>query len=172
VLLDGAGYAIGQRAKSEVHHAATPLHLAFSVYVFDEAGDVLLTRRALRKRTWPGVWTNTCCGHPGVDEPVAAAVHRRVGEELGLKLMHLRTVLPKFSYAARDASGIMENEICPVFVAQSVQPHPRLSVNPDEVMDSVWVNWRAAAAAMAATPFAFSPWAVQQVALLGGDRRP
>jgi isopentenyl-diphosphate delta-isomerase len=173
VLLDATGRAIGKSAKSDAHHASTPLHLAFSVFVLNHAGQVLLTRRALSKQTWPGVWTNSCCGHPGIGEPVPTAIHRRVREELRIEITHVRTVLPNFAYVATDASGIMENEICPVFVAQTVHPAPPLSAaNPEEVMDFAWTEWTAMAAAMAAAPFAFSPWAVRQVALLGGDRSP
>ena len=61
----------------------------------------------------------------------------------------------------------MENEICPVFAAEVLHPNDDLGRNSDEVMDSAWVEWGAAAAAMAATPFVFSPWSVEQVALLG-----
>lgn len=172
VLLDAGGRVIGQSPKSEVHHAATPLHLAFSVYLFDTDGRVLLTRRALTKATWPGVWTNSCCGHPGVGEPIPQAIRRRVAEELGLQIGELRSLLPEFAYTATDASGVVENEICPVFAADTLHPNPVLRPNAGEVMDFTWAGWGEVAAAMAAAPYAFSPWAVQQVALIGADRRP
>lgn len=172
VLLDPDGRVIGQSPKSEVHDSATPLHLAFSVYLFDGGARVLLTRRALSKATWPGVWTNSCCGHPGVGEPVATAIRRRVSHELGLDIGPVRSLLPDFAYTAVDASGVVENEICPVFAAETVHPNPVLRPNAEEVMDFTWAAWGEVAAAMSAAPYAFSPWAVQQVALIGADRRP
>lgn len=166
VLLDPDGTPIGARSKAEVHSATTPLHLAFSLYLFDRAGRVLLTRRALSKATWPGVWTNSCCGHPGVGEDLPAAVRRRLAHELGLEVGELTCVLPDFAYRARDAGGIEENEVCPVFIGTALHPDPRLEPNPVEVMDYRWAEWSDVVAAMAATPFAFSPWAVLQVAQL------
>jgi isopentenyl-diphosphate delta-isomerase len=172
VLLDRSGRVVGHSPKAGVHHAHTPLHLAFSVHIFDGAGRVLLTRRALTKQTWPGVWTNSCCGHPGVAEPIPDAVHRRVRDELGLEITRLRSVLPDFAYTATDTSGVVENEICPVFAADTEDPAPRIVPNPDEVMDLAWVDWGDLAAAMSATPFVFSPWSVQQVARIGAPQRP
>ena len=81
VLVTPDGTPVGVAEKSTVHSTDTPLHLAFSCYLFDERGRVLMTRRALAKATWPGVWTNTCCGHPQPGEPPADAVVRRLHQE-------------------------------------------------------------------------------------------
>lgn len=166
VLLNPRGEAIGAQPKSEVHTAATPLHLAFSLHLFAPDGRVLITRRALSKATWPGVWTNSCCGHPGVDESFPDAIERRLDQELGVGVSDLNCVLPDFAYTATDASGIQENEICPVYAGRLPSSTPTILANPDEVMDWVWVAWPELVTAVTATPFAFSPWAVEQIRLL------
>ena len=107
VLLDETGSACGTAAKTAVHHARTPLHLAFSAYLFNESGQFLLTRRAESKHTWPGVWTNTCCGHPLPGEPVADGVRRRLRQELGIGTVELVLVLPRFRYQARMDKKIL-----------------------------------------------------------------
>ena len=163
VLMSDAGEPIGVTPKSEVHTPTTALHLAFSLYLFDDEDRLLLTRRALGKRTWPGVWTNTCCGHPAPGEPMEQAVRRRVGQELGLELADLTCVLPDFAYTAVDASGIMENEICPVYRARTVHPGTDPVPNSAEVMDWKWGAWDDVVSAVGATPFVFSPWSVLQV---------
>lgn len=162
VLVDDSGKHIGSAMKSEVHHRHTPLHLAFSCYLFNESGRVLLTRRALGKLTFPGVWTNSLCGHPAPGEAIPDAVVRRAREELGLEIAELHCVLPEFRYRAVSPEGVVENEICPVFRGRAVG-----SANPDpaEVMDFAWVRWENVCAA-AELGWAISPWATEQVPLL------
>ncbi|EKF24370.1 isopentenyl-diphosphate delta-isomerase [Mycolicibacterium hassiacum DSM 44199] len=162
VLVDDDGRELGTAAKATVHHRATPLHLAFSCYVFDPAGRVLMTRRALTKRTWPGVWTNSFCGHPAPGEAPVDAVHRRAAQELGLELDDVRCVLPDFRYRAVAADGTVENELCPVFRAVAAGP---LRPAPDEVMDHTWVSWQDLRS-LARLPWAISPWAAAQIPLL------
>ena len=94
VLVDDAGSPIGTADKAAVHTADTPLHLAFSCHVYSPAGEVLVTRRALGKQTWPGVWTNSFCGHPAPGESPEAAIARRARHELGITLSDLKVVLP------------------------------------------------------------------------------
>ena len=159
VLLDDDARVIGSAPKAEVHGTHTPLHLAFSCHVLDVGGRVLVTRRALTKQTWPGVWTNSFCGHPRPGEPPIAAVRRRAEFELGLVLTSVDLVLPSIRYRATDASGVVENEVCPVFVART---EGEADPNPHEVAEAQWVEPRALTASIAATPWAFSPWLVLQ----------
>ncbi|GGC07017.1 isopentenyl-diphosphate Delta-isomerase [Cellulomonas carbonis] len=161
VLLADDGTRTGTADKATVHTATTPLHLAFSCHLLGDDGRVLVTRRALAKRTWPGVWTNSVCGHPGPDESFEDAILRRSRFELGVEVADVEVVVPDFRYRAVDASGVVENEICPVFTARALSP---VRPNPDEVMDLAWVTPAQLRDAVRAMPFALSPWLVQHAA--------
>lgn len=163
VLLDEDGSPRGTMHRAQVHGPGTPLHLAFSCYVFDADGRFLVTRRAISKRTWPGVWTNSGCGHPRPGEAPAAAVPRRLGQELGLDLAGVDVVLPDFRYRAVDAAGTVENEVCPVFVARAIgDPAPDAA----EVAEWRWVDWDDFVAVALRAPWGISPWAASQVRAL------
>ncbi len=163
VLLDDAGNRTGVADKATIHTADTPLHWAFSCHVFNAAGEVLVTRRALTKRTWPGVWTGSFCGHPAPDELAATAVARRAKHELGLDLDRLTLVDPEFRYRAVDASGIVENELCPVYTATTADD---VVARRDEVGQFEWVNLVDLGVAVTTAPWAFSPWLTLQIPLL------
>ena len=160
VLLDEDGTPIGEADKAVIHTADTPLHLAFSCHLVDDEGRVLLTRRALDKLTWAGIWTNSFCGHPGPGEDPVEAIVRRAEQELGTRVDSIEPAIPDFRYRAVDDSGVVENEICPVFTARI-----RAELNPraDEVCAYHWARPEDVRVAIEATPFAFSPWMVAQV---------
>lgn len=163
VLVADDGTPLGAAPRLSVHTEDTPLHQAFSLYLFDEQGHVLITRRALGKRTWPGVWTNACCGHPRPGEELTDAVRRRLTEELGLEVEDLQVVIPDFRYRAVDASGIVEHELCPVLVGRAVG---ELRPDPEEVSEHAWVSWSDLVTAIRATPAVYSPWSALQIPLL------
>ncbi|MCS0500020.1 isopentenyl-diphosphate Delta-isomerase [Protaetiibacter mangrovi] len=161
LLLDEDGKPIGTAPKATVHGADTPLHFAFSCHVFNPAGRLLVTRRALGKDTFAGVWTNAFCGHPAPGETAIDAIQRRAQAELGVSVRDVEIVLPHFRYRAADANGIVENEICPVFRAVvDVDPKP----STDEVAEWVWAEPMSVRMAVTAAPFAFSPWFSLQLA--------
>lgn len=163
VLADERGNHVGTAPKATVHTTSTPLHLAFSCYLLNDAGELLITRRALTKITWPGVWTNSACGHLAPGETHAQALQRRVPFELGFspsELFDVTCVLPNFRYYAVDSNGIVEWEICPVFTART-----SAEVQPDsnEVAEHAWVTPERFINAVDQAPFAFSPWMVEQL---------
>jgi isopentenyl-diphosphate delta-isomerase len=159
VLLDETGTPCGSAPKAAVHATDTPLHLALSCYVVDRGGRLLLTRRSLRKRTWPGVWTNSCCGHPLPGESIREAASRRVRQELGLQVERVALAFPDFSYRAVMDDGTVENELCPVVVV-AVSGEPML--DPAEVDDARWVPWDEFAAMACAGDPRLSPWSIAQ----------
>ncbi|MFO7689817.1 MAG: isopentenyl-diphosphate Delta-isomerase [Cryobacterium sp.] len=163
VLLAEDGTPVGTADKAFVHGRDTRLHSAFSCHVFDQDGRILVTRRALSKKAWPGVWTNSFCGHPGPGEAMTDAVVRRAEHELGIEIESLTAALPDFRYRAVDAAGIVENEICPVFTATT---SGEIAPRADEVMEWRWAERTELITAVTATPWAFSPWLTLQLPLL------
>ena len=159
VLVDEAGNEIGTALKSTVHSAETPLHRAFSCHVFDDAGRVLVTRRALSKRAWPGVWTNAFCGHPGPGETDAEAIERRAREELGIRVRDVRVVDADFRYRATDSAGIVENELCPVYRATAASD---IAADPLEVDEWRWMDPADLGTIVRLAPHLVSPWLVGQ----------
>ncbi len=120
------------------HNDATKLHLAFSCYIFNEEGKVLVTRRADSKKVWPSVWTNSVCGHPAPGESFDDAITRRALYELGMEVSDIEVRLPNYRYTTPPYNGIIENEFCPVFFAKTnAEPNP----NPDEVSAYKWLQW-------------------------------
>jgi isopentenyl-diphosphate delta-isomerase len=145
-----------------VHTDRTELHRGFSCFVFDIAGRFLLTRRAPTKPTFPGVWTNSFCGHPAPAERGDEAVHRRARQELRIALVDVQLALPDFRFRA-EMNGIVENEICPVYLARTLD-HPE--PDPAEVDAHRWVRWADVVERARSAPESLSPWCVTEVAEL------
>lgn len=163
VLVDDDGNPVGSAPKATVHSAETPLHLAFSCYLRRDDGQILMTRRALSKKTWAGVWTNSFCGHPAPGEDFVEALRRRARQELNVDVEDVEVVVEDFRYMAVDTGGVMENEICPVFTAQIVgDPIP----DKDEIAEWSWVKPESLVQSFAHTPFVYSPWLREQLPLL------
>ncbi|MEV3870192.1 isopentenyl-diphosphate Delta-isomerase [Streptomyces sp. LE64] len=136
-LVDEDGVTIGTAEKLSAHRAPGRLHRAFSVFLFDEQGRLLLQQRALGKYHSPGVWSNTCCGHPYPGEAPFAAAARRTFEELGVSPSLLAEAGTVRYNHPDPASGLVEQEFNHLFVGM-VQATPR----PDgtEVGDTAFVT--------------------------------
>ena len=162
VLVNEKNEEIGTADKDSVHTKDTPLHRAFSLFLLNSKNQVLLTKRASTKRTFPGVWTNTVCGHPAPGESVTDAAKRRLKMELGIEGVVVTEVAP-FTYRAQDINGIVENEICPICICQyDGDPVP----NTAEVEQWRWMDWNLFLREVNDNPMAYSPWSVAETKIL------
>jgi isopentenyl-diphosphate Delta-isomerase len=162
VLVDDDNNVLGTAPKGEIHNSDTALHRAFSVFLFNSNGELLLQRRAFSKKTWPGTWSNSCCGHTMLNERTEQAAARRLAHELGLRGVTLQMALPDYRYRA-EKDGIVENEICPVLIGMTDDaPVP----NPSEVAEFEWVPWHAFLDSIRRPDCELSPWAIEEGLLL------
>ena len=136
-LVDERGVTIGTAEKLDAHQPPGLLHRAFSVFLFDGHGRLLLQQRAPGKYHSPGVWSNTCCGHPYPGEAAFAAAARRTYEELGVSpslLAEAGTV--RYNHPDPD-SGLVEQEYNHLFVGLVQAP---LRPDPEEVGATAFVT--------------------------------
>ena len=134
ILVNERNRAVGQAEKSAVHRAGL-LHRAFSIFLVDEHGRMLLQRRSRLKYHSAGLWANSCCGHPRPGESTQRAARRRLGEELGA------TTPLRFGFRARYCTvlpnGLTENELVYVYFGGA----PRtFHLNPEEVSEVGWMT--------------------------------
>ena len=154
VLVDEVDNPIGFEVKVRAHENGGKLHRAFSIFIFDAAGKMLLQRRAKRKYHFGGLWTNACCGHPRKGEMLQEAVRVRLRQEFGFEAK-LEEIF-SFLYRASDAgSGLTEHEFDHVFYGEfNGEPRP----NPDEIEDWKWVGPAEILADLENNPQAYTPW--------------
>lgn len=152
VLVDEQDNSIGTMEKMEAHEKAL-LHRAFSVFIFNTKGEMLLQQRALSKYHSGGLWTNACCSHPRPEEPVATAAIRRLQEEMGFK-----TTLHKifdFTYKAGFDNGLTEHEFDHVFMGVY---EGAINPNESEVKEYTYKNMDEIAASLQTHPNKYTAW--------------
>ncbi len=120
ILVDENDREIGFETKQRCHEGQGILHRAFSVFLFDASGEVLLQQRSAEKRLWPKTWSNACCSHPRRGETVPQAAARRLSEELGVVVPI--TYLFAFQYHATYRAAGSERELCHVYAGRLVVP--------------------------------------------------
>lgn len=152
VLVDGDDRQVGTEEKLRAHQTGA-LHRAFSVFVRDDQGRVLLQQRAEGKYHSGGLWTNTCCGHPRPGEDVRKAAERRLREEMGISVA--LTPRGTFTYRADLENGLVEHELDHLFEGRfNGAPTPDLT----EAASWKWETWSQLEADCAARPTRYTKW--------------
>ncbi len=157
ILVDLDDQPIGSMRKDLAHDGAGTLHRAFSVFLFDSEGRVLMQKRAPEKRLWGDYWSNSCCSHPRVGESLEVAVERRLLEELGTAA-DVEFVY-KFTYQASFGELGAEHEYCSVFVGR---PRDTISVNTSEIAEYRWLTPVELSRELTENSSSYTPWCQQE----------
>lgn len=153
ILVDSNDQVLGYDSKGACHDGDGQLHRAFSIFLFNGAGQLLLQQRSTQKRLWPGYWSNSCCSHPRRGENDLQAARRRIREELAVAPE--LTFLFRFEYHAGFGELGAEHELCSVYAAKS---DAKISVNVNEVDDWKFMDADELDRELEANPDAYSPW--------------
>jgi isopentenyl-diphosphate delta-isomerase len=167
ILVDSEDRVVGHLPKAEAHVGDGVLHRAFSVFLFDDQGRVLMQQRAEGKPLWPLIWSNSCCSHPRRGEDVESAVQRRLREELGMESNAV--FLYKFEYQARYDETGSEHELCWVFAGHTTD-EPQ--INPTEIADWRWMSAEAVDRELVEQPDRWSPWSKMEWRRLRDEHWP
>jgi len=134
ILVDKNDNEIGTEQKLKAHKEGL-LHRAFSIFIFNSEGKMLMTRRAKSKYHWGGFWSNACCSHPRQGEDLEHAAHRRLEEELGFEceLKELFSIV----YKAKSENGIYEHEYDHIFIGRY---DGEVKADPEETDEIRWVD--------------------------------
>lgn len=166
ILVDADDRETGYLSKAECHDGAGILHRAFSIFVFNGSGELLLQQRSATKRLWPGYWSNTCCSHPRRGESMSLATRRRLQDELNIETA-LEFVY-KFSYRAEFGAAGSEHELCHVYLGKIDGP---VAANEHEIAALRYVPADTLAGELDALPQQFTPWFKMEWLTLVHDHR-
>ncbi len=153
VLVDTDDRGTGFLSKAECHDGAGLLHRAFSVFLFNTDGELLLQQRSASKRLWPGFWSNSCCSHPRRGESMPLATRRRLKDELNIEA-ELEFVY-KFSYRAEFGDLGSEHELCHVFLGKLDTP---VTANELEIAALRYLSADALTKELRQAPQRYTPW--------------
>lgn len=153
ILVDVDDVEIGHLHKDKCHDGDGLLHRAFSLFIFNEAGEVLIQQRSAQKRLWPLYWANSCCSHPRHGEEMDDAVRRRLYQELGIRSELV--FLYKFIYHAQFKDSGAEHELCWVYIGRSTDP---VRANLNEIAGWKFLSPERLEKELKQCPDSFSPW--------------
>lgn len=151
--MDEGDRQVGTMPKLEAHQNGAKLHRAFSIFVFNSKGELLLQKRASTKYHAKGMWTNTCCSHPRIGEKLTEAAHRRLKEEMGFDCVLKETF--HFIYKADVGDGLTEWEYDHTFFGDY---EGAVKLNPDEAEDFTWVSLPSLKKDILRSPEKYTPW--------------
>ena len=152
ILVNETDVPIGTQEKIKAHEQAN-LHRAFSVFIFNSKGEMLLQQRAKDKYHSGGLWTNACCSHPRPGEETKDASHRRLQEEMGFDCQLEKAF--HFIYKTEFDHGLTEHELDHVFIGKY---EDSITPNPDEVEDYKWINVENLKKEIKENPGIFTSW--------------
>jgi len=157
ILVDRDDAETGRLSKALCHDGQGVLHRAFSLFLFNDTGELLLQQRSEQKRLWPGYWSNSCCSHPRYGETMEVATRRRLSDELNFEttLEHVYY----FCYTAPYGDAGSENELCHVYLGTT---DDKVRPNDSEIMDIRFVSAGALVAELSEQPERFTPWFKQE----------
>ena len=153
ILVDEKDREIGYESKFKCHQGDGMLHRAFSIFIFNDQGQILMQKRSSQKKLWPLYWSNSCCSHPRKGEKLKDATLRRLEEELGFQT-DLKFLF-KFQYQAPYLEVGAENEFCSVFVGKSNDP---VITNPNEIEDCRYISVEDLDRKIRENPDQYTPW--------------
>ena len=153
ILVDREDNELGFASKAECHSGSGLLHRAFSVFIFNPSGQVLLQQRSRQKELWGLYWSNSCCSHPRQGEQIESAANRRVMEELSIDCeLHY---LYKFFYQESFETKGSEHELCSVFVGRY---DGEVSININEIADWKFIDTEELSRSIDQHPEKYTPW--------------
>ncbi len=159
ILVDSDDHVTGYQSKVQAHAGTGVLHRAFSIFLFNPQGQVLLQQRSSEKPLWPLYWSNSCCSHPRRGESYQEAIHRRLLEELSVDT-DLEFVY-RFEYHAPYGDIGSERELCSVYLG-SLNDTQSIDVNPGEVADCRWLGLAETDTLLTDEPDHVTPWFVME----------
>jgi len=157
ILVDRDDKEIGFLSKAESHDGGGVLHRAFSLFLFNADGELLLQQRGSGKRLWPGFWSNSCCSHPRRGETMEVATRRRLRDELNIE--STPEFVYKFAYTAEYGPAGSENELCHVYLGRVVGD---VRPNDHEIDNVRFVRPQDLTLEQTETPAIFTPWFKQE----------
>ena len=173
ILVDKHDNKLGVMYKDEVHCNNTPLHRGFSIFIFNDKNQLLIQKRSNKKKVYPLIWSNSCCGHPKPanslndnDESYENAALRRCKFELGIDNLKNIKVIATFIYNCKT-NNIMENEVCGIMTAKY---SGGLNINIQEVADIKWIEWERWVEVINSYPDRYSPWCIEETNILLKER--